>query len=411
MEVIDNINNTRLLKIRSEERPYFDSLSKKYRIKWNEDLRANNIFPISRSIVGYINTPYQSFELKSKYNEINFNHILRIYLYTIGFSRDKNENILDVTFESEDFDIAREYLNLLAKEIQIGIHREYKYTTDNYKFITGKVNYKTSYLNQKKNYKFPIEARVQKLSTNTLINSLIVGALLKISKNSNYRLEALHLKDYYVEVKNPVTKNAETIYKHLSFNSHTIRFKQLLQLAVMIIDNSDYSDLGNNAGIESFLINFDKLFENFIIEILLSIDRDGYNHFTVWNKKQNMLNTDIFQDYRLMFQPDLLYKYKEDAIGNTSSYAVLDCKNKAYNIFSNNDVYQMISYNHALNSDRSILIYPSFLNRANKSIVFNYERFMPTHIYACFINIAANNGDDFLRNIDDFRNKIISIIE
>lgn len=414
MGIIDIIGNTRLLQIRDDERDLFDDISRTYGITWSNDLRDSNIFPISNSIVGFIETPYQTIELKSKYKEINFNHILRLYLYTVGFSKSEDSQLINVVFNYDDFDLALEFLDLLSKQIQKGINREYKIMHNNSSFISGKVDYKKTFYNLMKNTNKPIIAQKEYLSVDTAINSLIAGALKKIEKSPEYASTASMLNNYFIDVQQPITENATVFLRNIYLDSQTIRFKELIQIAALIIDNADFRDLGNNLGMKSFLINFDTLFENFVLEILLSIENINYNHFTTWTKSRSLLNKNNFQRESILYQPDLLYKYSESSPDHhykEFSYAVLDCKNKAYNIFSNSDVYQMISYAAALGSERSILIYPSFSERPNRFISLDYERFSPSRIYACFINIAEDESTRFLNSINEFKKRLFEIID
>lgn len=414
MAVVDFVGNTRLIKINNSEIDFFDNLARKYKIIWSRDLRNNNIFPISNSVVGFIVTPLQTIELKSKYKEITFNHILRMHLYTTGFSRSNESHILDVKDNSDDFDIARDFLNLLSKEIQVGINREYITEKRQSDIVSGKVNYRKTFVNILKNKSRPISTLQDVLTTDTKINSLLIGALVKLSQSPNYLADSMALKDYFTEVVKPVIQDAEEFYKKINLNSQTARYEELLQLAVLIIDNADYSDIGDNVGVESFLLNFDTLFEQFVIEILKTVDNLNYNLFTTWKRKKNMLDEASFQEEKLYYQPDILYNFVENSPNHDYkdySYAVLDCKNKAYNVFSNSDIYQVLSYSAALKSKRAILIYPSFYERSNKSIYFDYERFSPSKVDACFINIGENDGDNFLRSIDNFRNKIFDLLD
>ena len=115
----------------------------------------------------------------------------------------------------------------------------------------------------------------------------------------------------------------------------------------------------------------------------------------------------------IVYKPDILFKYKKEDPNNNfkpSAYAVLDCKNKAYHIFKNADVYQLISYSRKLNAHKALLLDPSFKERHSEQLLLDRDLFSPSEIYASFINIGDIDQSSFLASIDSFRNEVLRII-
>ncbi|CAK1254770.1 hypothetical protein LMG30237_ALEAABJJ_01600 [Fructobacillus tropaeoli] len=133
----------------------------------------------------------------------------------------------------------------------------------------------------------------------------------------------------------------------------------------MIIDNLFIdSKLGMNGG-ESFLQNFDILFEQFIRKILSQTPNREYKTWkqssifgTVYEKNQKV-------DERV-YIPDIIFKEKQKDSENEfrdSALAVIDVKNKAFSQFKPADIYQILTYSALLKSKIAILVYPSFLDK------------------------------------------------
>lgn len=74
------------------------------------------------------------------------------------------------------------------------------------------------------------------------------------------------------------------IIPNVVLNANTMYCKKALTLAYMILNDFSISDYGNSAYGQNFLINFDKVFEDFIKKILVSYSGD-YN-FSYWDDEK-----------------------------------------------------------------------------------------------------------------------------
>ena len=409
MTFINSNGNQHIINVLKEEREFFVDFTKEKGINWPIDQQKNNILIISASLVGYIITPKREILLKPKYQEINFNHILRIYLYLNSFHKNDDSKLLNVS-ANNDVDVARMFLDSLENQMKDGILREYKEKIQSTDDIIGRVNFAKTVLNIKKNKKKPVLTTVRNLSTDNSINRLIAGALIKLRNHKNYALRANEALNFFWEVSNPVTTKGHYYLQQIVFNSINNSYREIATYAAMLIDYTDYSDLGSSTGVQSFLINFDTLFEDFIIAITTESGEE--NKFSTWKQKK-LLTNNIVSDYELYYQPDLLYDFDSDSPLNNFkpySFGVLDVKNKAYGIFKNADVYQLLTYANALNSKKAVLIYPSFSEINTQKICFDYELFDPSEVYGEYINIAEYSGDDFLNSISIFKQKLFNTL-
>lgn len=393
-----------IIKILDGEEAYFESLVKKNNISWFSEDRKNGILNLSKAYVGYIVTPKRKINLQPKYKEINFEHIFRMYLYVYGYKSTDSSAVLDISKSQNEIDVAKLFLDSLQKDIQLGILQTYQSSSITSKKLKGRINYpKTwmSYVTGRRNF---VYSNVSRLTLNNNFNRLIATALLKLRHVKSHSTKASSFLMYFEGVESNII-NASKLLESIHFNSNTSRYRQTLIYAAMIIDQLDYDDLGDSIGTESFLINFDRLFEDFVAKVLISVPKE--REFITWKsakKYAEIFSNGIRQDSR-EYLPDLLFRYIEEDQNQDylpSSYAVLDVKNKAYGTFKNADVYQVLTYAKILHSKKALLIYPSFSRKNPESLVLNPEIFDPAIITSCYINIADSTGEQFLTAIDFF---------
>lgn len=404
--------NRNIIKIFDEEISFFERFTKKYNILWSNEERRENLISISNSYVGYIVTPIRKINLSPKYDEIGFEHIFRMYLYIYSYQKTDDNSILDITNSNKEIDIANTFLKSVEKNIQQGIYQSYSKRLKDVSAIKGRIRYAKTYQNYLLNKHNYVSSYISGLEINNDINNLIVSALVKLRKIKKYTSRVSSLLMYYQGVSGDI-ENGSKALAEINFNSNTNRFKQTLTYASMIIDRLDFDNVGNTLGTESFLINFDKLFEDFVAKILTTIPKK--KEFLVWSSTRDYGT--IHRSNGLIekreYLPDIVYRYvEEDENMNyfPTAFAVLDVKNKAFSTFKNADVYQILTYARLLSSSKMLLLYPSFDTKVTESMILNPELFSPSIISACFVNIRIENGTKFLEEITRFANEVYSTI-
>ena len=410
-EILD-IAEYHVIKVLDAEEDFFEKFTKKYNIPWKTEDRVNKIFPISKSYVGYIVTPLRKINLLPKYREVKFEHIFRMYLYVYNYKTSDSSNILDVSSTDSDIDISKLFFDSLQKNIQSGIIQQYSRYPMYTRSLKGTVNFTKTFFNHLKGKKKPVQSKSFKLSLNNIYNYLIVSALKKLQHVKSYSILSTSLLMYFKDVEGNIENGSEA-FKSIIFNTNTSRYRQTLLYAAMIIDNLDYDDVGNSVGGDSFLVNFDRLFEDFVAKVLKTIPEN--RDFSTWDdskKYADIISQGISIDSR-EYLPDILYKFQEEDEKydySASSFAVLDIKNKAYSIFKNADVYQILMYAKLLHSQKTLLLYPAFSRRQPEKLLLKNELFEPSEVSACFINIADSSGEKFLESIEVFVKTVENII-
>lgn len=404
--------NRNIIKVSDAEIPFFERFAKKYNIAWLYEEKQENLFSISNSYVGYIVTSVRKINLSPKYDEIGFEHIFRMYLYVYSYQKTDDNSILDISNSNKEIDIANIFLKSVEKNIQQGIYQSYSKRLKNVGAIKGKIRYAKTYQNYLLNKHNYVSSYISGLEINNNINNLIVSALVKLRKIKKYTSRVSSLLMYYQGVSGDVVNGTKALAE-INFNSNTNRFKQTLTYASMIIDRLDFDNIGNALGTESFLINFDKLFEDFVAKILTTLPKK--KEFLVWSstKDYGAIHRANGLIEKREYLPDIVYRYvEEDEKMNyfPTAFAVLDVKNKAFSTFKNADIYQILTYARLLSSSKMLLLYPSFDTKATESMVLDPELFSPSIISACFVNICIENGNNFLEEITRFANEVYSTI-
>lgn len=409
-DIID-LEAQRVINIHEEEITFFKKFLKERNIPWNKDDQMLNILPLSRSYAGYIKTPLRKIELPPKFKELSIEHVIRLYNYVFAYQDDSDDELLGVK-ESEK-SLEAKFLKDLREQLSLGLLQEYKINEKQSEYLTGKVDYKTTYINSKLLKNTPVISEAFELSLNVDINRLICGALTIISSSKSYSSDSIELLNYFHDVKPCLDRGNELLSK-IVFNSKTNRYKKVAIEAAMIIDSFYFDDVRGETGGESFLINFDILFEMFVRKVLFK--NSTSREFGSW--KIPKVFAELRQGNDVIgsrnYLPDVLYNYREEDARhgfNPSAEAVLDVKNKAYSLFKNADLYQIVFYNQMLFAKKSILIYPSFVEKSPIRLDFYNETIDPPSVYAVFINIRPVEPSEFKYSLQYFINSIYDVLE
>lgn len=408
-----NSNGQNLIYVYPEEEEFFIKFLEDKGIFWSDEQKEASVISLSKSLTGYIKTPLRKINIDPKYKEINISHILRLYNYVYSYDGIQDDALLDISDSTKSENIVGSFLRKLRENISIGILQDYFPMEQRTNFLKGNVNYITTYQNILKQKKQPVQTRVYNLTPNVNINHLIVGALKKISKSGENSSEAFELLGYFDDVL-AITENASEFLNNINFNSKNSRYKKVASDAAMIIDSLYYDSLKGEAGGESFLINFDMLFEKFIKKILF--EETKTKDFSDW-KQTKLLGTEYLNGSVLsksFYQPDILYKFNpedENADFHPSAEAVLDVKNKANGVFNNSDIYQIIMYNQLLYSKKSILVYPSFFWKQSTILLIENNRIPVPEIHSIFINITGPNAETFKLAINNLLENLYEILD
>lgn len=357
------------------------------------------IFP--QQYVGYINFPTRKVIIDPKHEGVELKHILRIYYFLYASDdSDLDDPIYDIDAGNSN-DVIELFLSELDKVVKKGLPVEYRNDRENLAYLRGNINVVNTMMNKSLGRKELFDCSYDNLSRDIAINQVLLKAFTKASLVTDIGRAGL-LKQDFVGIS-----DIHDI-PDVALTTNTMYCKKALTLAYMIINNLSISDYGNQAYGQNLLINFDRLFEDFVKKVLVTYSGD-YN-FSYWDEEKDYaLCTSANDTFYKSYIPDMVYLYQERETP-ASAECILDMKNKTSKPFSNADVYQMFFYANQLHSKRVILCYPSSVARGNALLKFNNESFSLKKLNGVYVNIAGNTANDFKNNIFDFIDKVRELI-
>lgn len=409
IENIESDNN--IIVVQEGEEKFFENFLKKNNIYWGKENKEQSVIVLSKSLVGVIATPIRKIEIKPKFKEVSLNHVMRLYLYIEGYNNSLDDELLDITNSSNFNGISEQFLSSLKQLLSRGLPKEYVLYNEKSSYWKGHVNVVSSIKNSKLLRSNPVTTRYAHLTIDNSVNILIKAALRKLTKNSSNIL-AKRLLTYYEGVSDS-EGSGEQLYVKIVFNTKNSYLKKICFWAKMILDELFIDTIPGNIGGESFLINFDMLFESFVRKIAIQIPE---KNFSLWKQPRKMGEISLEGNNigNRIFLPDLLYKESTSEISNDfkdEAYGVIDVKNKAYNQFKPADIYQISMYASLLNAKVALLVYPAFYERGNEVMFIDYKFAPIKYVSAVFVNIISNDSDIFLKSIELFKKRLLEIIE
>lgn len=318
---------------------------------------------LSDGYVGIIRLPSRVIIIRPRYYVFSFNVILKMWLFT-RYSVTEGTPLLprfDIEMSSFATDICSIFVKEVKKLLQVGICGDYSLEEDFSQFIKGKIDFAKSVARYPRDNLY---CCYDQFSVDITLNRTILYCLFLIQhvvKDPRLSSELTSVLNAFRGVT--LRKNfTSTEIDNIVLTRRTAHYQTVLDLCKMIIDHLSIADIGRTVEFYSFLVDYNKLFEDFIGKLL----QDYFGKpFTKWPSPR------VFAFYRgaygrieKRFLPDMLYDY------NTYDYSakiILDVKNKM-NIFSNPDIFQMVCYCYLLRAKYGVFVYPSSSRREPKDI-------------------------------------------
>ena len=385
------------LRLNPEEIPIVQGILSNKGMAWDCLDTHQGIMKLPQQYVGYIGLPDRKIIIKPKHPGITISHILRVYffLYSAQYS-DLDTPMFDVE-SGNDVNLIAMFIQEMLSIVHKGLPVEYSEKEENLGYIKGNLRVVPTHLNILMRSREAFRCVYDYLTRDIPINRLLLAASKKIEshvQNSDitYIIHQFGNVDYSI------------IPEAVSLNRNTAYCKKAVSLAYMILNDLTLSTDGDLTSGESLLINFDKVFEDFIKKVLMEYSNLG--KFSYWGSSKSFAFCRQGDEYfERSYLPDLLYDYT-DQNGRQSARAILDMKNKTSLPFHNDDVYQMAFYGQMLSCKKIILCYPSNEDKENTALRFNDEKFFLSKLYGSYINLAGNSAKEFKKNISSFVFKI-----
>jgi len=271
-----------------------------------------------------------------------------------AFLYDPNTPI-EIREGSNFFDIiGRLFLNHLQDLIKRGLLRKYVRKKENIRFLKGKLLIRD---HVKKNLvdRSRFFCEYEDLTFDNLENRIILSALNSLISlirfNEKIKVELMKfetiLKDHVTLLQvNPQECN---LVKYNRINQHYV---DIIKLSRLILEERFIRSIhkGESRGF-NFIVDMNKVFEDFITEIIEEIMEEDL--FSDYNVEKQLRFNSLVKERVLITKPDIIIKK-----GRKEYPLIIDTKYKRKS--SNSDYYQVIAYSLALTSSKACcLIYPN----------------------------------------------------
>ncbi|MDH5461256.1 MAG: McrC family protein [Candidatus Bathyarchaeota archaeon] len=333
--------------------------------------------------------------------------------YMLSFLKSEDEFLYDPETPIEIregvnfFDIiGKFFLNYLHEILRMGLLKKYVRKKENLRFLKGKIMIKEQ-IKQNLVDKSRFFCEYEDLTFDNLENRIVLSALHSVIslirfnrriKNELRRYEAI-LKEFISLVRiNPADCN------FVKFNRVNQHYEGIMKLSKLILEERFIRSIhkGESRGF-NFIVNMNKVYEDFITEIIEEIiDHDPeFKEFKI--EKQPRFNK-LVKERTMITRPDIVIRK-----GRKTYPFIVDTKYKRED--SNADYYQVIAYSLALRHSKACcLIYPesekSKISKEPLTLIRDLTAEIPDEVklYARTVNLYIPEVEK--PNYEDYINRI-----
>lgn len=348
------------------------------------------------SWVGVIKYKKHQFQILPKLicDNDNAGNILRNLIFMLSYVKKlqiKTSDIAKLSTAQNPFleVLIREYANSLFECLKRITPKKYVREEDNLNYLKGKIkfteNIRYNNVNQAKFY-----CEYDEYSENNILNQLFLfvsTCLYNIANDSFNKKILKFIINYYNDIKLVRFDKFKVEKIRLSRNQES--FRKPFNLAKMFIENTSV-DLSKNKFENITLIwDMNKLFEEFVFEIMKKNESELGWKFTAQKRKSLLVSDD---DKKRNTYVDIFAENNNDKIILDTKYKIF----KGIDDFLNADVFQVSTYCLLHNTNKAVLIYPRWnkevpnvpsfkLNTDEKNIKINFKT-----IDLCYTNLKQH---------------------
>ena len=335
-------------------------------------LYCDGILKIPQGVIGLIETPNNSIEIKPSIDYLSVFDYLRL---SYNLPRDGNRNqtesgIIHVV-------IIKQFIKMLRLMLRQGIPPKYIMMQQRTDRFQGRVDLIQTYINSMSMKSNPVQTNIEHLCYNYTSLQIIRNAYLKIRRT----YPVLEFEPV-LNIISPRSFSAKEISSHVEpIQRNNEYLRHCLDLAKLILLNMTVS---SHEGIYNgtLLVNCNTLFENHCFNVIK-------NYFQTLEVIKHPPKLSVCTDNvsrKIQIQPDILLKGTRTII--------LDAKNKHQaKYFNNADFYQIYTYCKAYDTKVGVLIYPSNESCIKRRFVTTYD----TNVvfYSLTLDIINRPDDQF----------------
>ncbi|CAG0984058.1 Protein McrC [Methanosarcinales archaeon] len=335
--------------------------------------------------------------------------------YMLSFLKSEDEFLfdpeisIDIKEGTNFFDIiGRLFLNELEKIIEKGLLKNYIQKHENINFLKGKLSIKCQIHNHINN-RPKFSCIYGDLTINNLENQIILRSLNllipMIRFNEELKADLIRheyiLKDF-IELIDVSPNDCNQIH----FNRLNDYYSAIIQFSKLILEENFIRSVykGESRGF-NFIVNMNKVYEDFITQMVTEVVEENFDHFEVVSQTKF---DSLVKERRIVTIPDIILK-------SADSYPlIIDAKYKRED--KNSDYYQVIAYSLAIPQAKACcLIYPhTEIETVEKELTLRRDITNPEgtdiKLYARTIDLHIKDGFEFDDFVKDTKIQIRNII-
>lgn len=252
-------------------------------------------------------------------------------------------NRIDDIFEL----VVEVFAEMVEERIANGLYRWYVEREENLPAIRGRICFaedlRQNYIQRQRAF-CRFEDFTWDIPENQILRQ-VAHALSGGSFSSELRARLRQIDTEFYEVSRTRFTSADV--RKIQYHRLNEAYRDVHKLCELLLEDASLSESFGQFGFRSFLIDMNRLFEQFVTQILID---HRYPDVTICPQQSVHLDKQEAVEAR----PDLLLNISNRAV------LVADCKYKKIDQdeFKNSDIYQLIAYNIATKCNRGLLIYP-----------------------------------------------------
>ncbi len=235
-------------------------------------------------------------------------------------------------------------------------HHEYIQRSDDISMIKGKLDF------QKQTIKLPSQlhsfsCQFDEFSIDNPLNRIIKATLKKVQelcRNDENKKRSFNLYTLMGEIQEVVISPSSV--SELHFTRLNEKYESIVEFCHMILFGSTYSANEGTQHYYALVFDMNLVFERFVVKLLrASLPEYVFNCQNKINLASDHTGLDKFQRNKKEIIPDIIVKK------DTESLAIIDTKYKpdfSKGYISSTDIFQMMAYCVANETDTAILLYP-----------------------------------------------------
>ncbi len=415
-EIIEELLNITLSQLNEDNFIIFPPI-----LKESEDLEESNfIFEsknkkvYTRNIVGVIGKGHDEVKIKTRF--FNNSESQSDYFLKYMFQKVLNYNVIKNETKSDNLGMYYDLLIYLfpfylKRAMKKGLYKEYKTKEYNNLNVRGAINIIKN-INKNIPFNGKISYTTREFSFDNKVTQIIRHTLEKIKQGYNFEFfnDTVLKENTRILVQNTKKYEKSDLFKVLKENiinpvrhSYFEEYYDLQKLCIQILKNEKI-DFGNNDNkIHGIIIDVAWLWEEYLNTMLI-------NEKMIHPKNKKLeKGISLFSNRQRVVYPDFYSSDKKIILD--AKYKKLGKSKKEIN---REDLYQLISYLHILESEKSGVIYPDIDKSEYNEIgqlngyggkIFKISLRIPQEVstYEEFVSEIRKSEEEFLNNIKNFK--------